>query len=58
LKTTLDQVTKQITNERVAALLELHQNIAEERTAFTRDLERLSFSVVDHAFLGPQNSLP
>jgi hypothetical protein len=51
LKTTLDQLTKQLTNERVAALLELHQNIAEERTAFTRDLERLSFNVVDHAFL-------
>jgi hypothetical protein len=50
LKTTLDQLTKQLTNERVAALLELHQNIAEERTAFTRDLERLSFNLVDHAF--------
>jgi hypothetical protein len=51
LKTTLDQVTKQLTNERVETLLELHRNIAEERTAFTRDLERLSFNVVDHAFL-------
>jgi hypothetical protein len=51
LKTTLDQLTKQLTNERVAALLELHQNITEERTAFTHDLERLSFNVVDHAFL-------
>ena len=51
LKTTLDQLTKELTNERVAALLELHQNIAEERNAFTRDLERLSFKVVDHASL-------
>jgi hypothetical protein len=51
LNTTLDQLTKQFTNERVAALLELHQNIANERTAFTRDLERLSFNVVDQAFL-------
>jgi hypothetical protein len=51
LKATLAQLTNEITNERVAALLELHQNIAEERIAFTRDLERLSFKVVDHAFL-------
>jgi hypothetical protein len=41
----------QLTQQRTAALLELHRNIAEERTAFTRDLERLSFNVVDHAFL-------
>jgi hypothetical protein len=41
----------QLAKERVAALLELHRNVAEERTAFTRDLERLSYSVVDHAFL-------
>jgi hypothetical protein len=51
LKTTIDQLTSDVKNERVAALLELHRNIAEERIAFTRDLERLSFNVVDHAFL-------
>jgi hypothetical protein len=51
LNTTLEQLTSEFKNERVAALLELHQNIAQERIAFTRDLERLSFNVVDHAFL-------
>jgi hypothetical protein len=51
LKATLAQLTNEVTNERVATLLELHRNIAEERIAFTRDLERLSFNVVDHAFL-------
>jgi hypothetical protein len=44
---TFDEVTK----ERTAALLELHRNISEERTAFTQDLEQLSFKVVDHAFV-------
>jgi hypothetical protein len=35
----------------VAALFELHRNIAEERVAFTGDLQRLSFDVVDRVFL-------
>jgi hypothetical protein len=43
----LDQLRK----ERVDGLLELHQNMAEERIAFTRDLERLSHNVVDGASL-------
>jgi hypothetical protein len=47
----LTAMIDQLTKERVAALLELHRNIAEERIAFTRDLERLSLNVVDHAFL-------
>jgi hypothetical protein len=51
LKATLTQLTSDVTNERVAALLELHRNIAEERIAFTQDLQRLGFSLVDHAFL-------
>lgn len=41
----------EVTKEETAALLELHRNISEERTAFTQDLEQLSFKVVDHAFL-------
>jgi len=41
----------ELTKERVGALLELHRNIAEERIAFTRDLERISYHVVDRAFL-------
>jgi hypothetical protein len=41
----------QITKERIAALLDLHRDIAEERVAFTRDLQRLSMDVVDRAFL-------
>ena len=42
-----DEVTKETT----PALLGLHRNIFEERTAFTQDLEQLSLKVVDHAFL-------
>jgi len=41
----------ELSKERVAALLELHRNIAEERSAFTRDLERIGLNLVDHAFL-------
>jgi hypothetical protein len=41
----------EVKKEETAALLELHRNISEERTAFTQDLEQLSFKVVDHAFL-------
>jgi hypothetical protein len=41
----------EVTKEQTAALLELHRTISEERTAFTQDLEQLSFKVVDHAFL-------
>ena len=41
----------EVTKEQTAALLELHRNISEERTAFTEDLEQLSLKVVDHAFL-------
>jgi hypothetical protein len=44
-------ISNELTKQRLAALLELHRNIAEERIAFTRDLERLSFNLVDHAFL-------
>jgi hypothetical protein len=40
-----------LSKERAVALLELHRNIAEERIAFTRDLERIGFNVVDHAFV-------
>jgi hypothetical protein len=39
----------EVTKEQTAALLELHRNISEERTAFTQDLEQLSLKVVDHA---------
>ena len=38
----------EVTKDQTAALLELHRNISEERTAFTQDLEQLSFKVVDH----------
>ena len=41
----------EVTKDQTADLLELHRNISEERTAFTQDLEQLSFKVVDHAFL-------
>ena len=41
----------EVKKEQPAALLELHRNISEERTAFTQNLEQLSFKVVDHAFL-------
>jgi len=41
----------QLTEERRAALRELHGTFDEERMAFTRDLERLSSDVVDRAFL-------
>ena len=41
----------EVTKEQTAALLELHRNISEERTAFTQDLEQLSFKVADHTFL-------
>jgi hypothetical protein len=41
----------EVTKEETAALPELHRDISEERTAFTQDLEQLSFKVVDHAFL-------
>jgi hypothetical protein len=44
-------IFEQLTKERAAALLELHRNVAEERVAFTADLQRLSFDVVDRAFL-------
>jgi hypothetical protein len=40
----------EVTKEETAALLELHRNISEERTAFTQDLGQLSFKVMDHAF--------
>jgi hypothetical protein len=41
----------EVTKDQTADLLELHRNISEERTAFTQDLEQLSFKVVDHTFL-------
>jgi hypothetical protein len=41
----------EVTKEETAALLELHRDISEERTAFTQDLEQLSFKVADHTFL-------
>jgi hypothetical protein len=44
-------IFEQLTKERVAALVELNKNITEERIAFTADLQRLSFDVVDRVFL-------
>jgi hypothetical protein len=44
-------IFEQLTKERVAALVELNRSITEERVAFTADLQRLSFDVVDRAFL-------
>ena len=44
-------IFEQLSKERVAALVELNRNITEERVAFTADLQRLSFDVVDRAFL-------
>lgn len=42
-------VLEGLTKQRKAALLELHQNIAEERQALTRDMETISLKAVDHA---------
>ncbi len=42
-------VVKAVTAERVAALLELHQTIIEERKALTKDIETLSLNAVDRA---------
>jgi hypothetical protein len=38
-----------LSNERSAALRELHETVAAERQALTSDVERLSLTVVDHA---------
>jgi hypothetical protein len=35
--------------ERLAALKQLHESLAEERKALTRDVEQISFKAVDHA---------
>jgi hypothetical protein len=42
-------VLKGLTQERIAALRELHDTLAEERHALTREMEQLSLTVVDHA---------
>lgn len=41
---------KHLTSERIAAVLELHDAVVQERKALTRDLDQMSVNVVDHAF--------